>query len=201
MPMITPSRLLFPVLVGLVTAATIVSATWFISVSEQRRQAQTERLDTLRQMSAVWAPSGADLTSRAALAKSMTSYVATHGEIDHETFRSLVEGLVAGDNMIRNVSLLKITGIVDVCPRKGNEKAIGTVWPRFRGNSKRCGELSKQEELPLPAHSNCFKVVWVLYSDSHILAPEGQAFRERRLLGTDKRRDHAGCALKKGRNL
>ncbi len=133
MSLITWSRPLLPILAGLVAAAAIVSATWFISVSEYERQAQAERLDTLRQMSAVLAQLEASLTSRAALAKSIASYVATHGEIDHETFRSFVEGSVAGDPIIRNISLLKGTVIVDVYPRKGNEKAIGTDLAKVPG--------------------------------------------------------------------
>ena len=123
--MITRSRLLFPVLAGLLSTATIVAAVWFAIVSEDKRQALAERLDTLRQISTVRARLEGDLNSRLSLAKSIVSYIAIHGDIQHEIFQSLAEELVARDNMIRNVSLLKGTVIVDVCPLEGHEKAIG----------------------------------------------------------------------------
>ena len=116
---------LLPVLAALVTALIIFSATWFIGVSEQQRQAQGERLDTLHQMSTVRARLEGTLNSRLSLSKSIVSYISIHGDIDHETFQSFAEELVARDNMIRNVSLLKNTVIVYVCPVEGQEKAIG----------------------------------------------------------------------------
>jgi sensor domain CHASE-containing protein len=127
---------LLSVLAGLVTAATIVSATSFISVSEDRRQAQTERSDTLHQMSTVRAQPEGALTSRLLLVKSIVSNVAIHGDIDHETFQSFAEGLVARDRMIRNVSLLKGAVIVDVYPIKGQEKAIGVDLAKIPGQLK-----------------------------------------------------------------
>ncbi|MDR3613046.1 MAG: CHASE domain-containing protein, partial [Candidatus Obscuribacterales bacterium] len=48
-----------------------------------------------------------------------------NGDIDHETFQSLAEELVAEDRMIQNVSLLRGTSTVDVYPIKGNEDTIG----------------------------------------------------------------------------
>lgn len=123
--MITPSRLLFPVLVGLLSAATIVTAVWFAIVSEDKRQALAERLDTLRQMTAALVKLEGALTSRLYLMQSVVSYVSLRNEIDHETFQYFAEGLIANDRMVQNVSLLKGTVIVDAYPMKGDEKVIG----------------------------------------------------------------------------
>ncbi len=126
MPPTSRSHHLFPVLTGFVAAATILGATWFISVSEYRRQTLRERLDTFHQMRIVQAHLEAALASTVLLVKPIVSYISISGDIDHETFQSFGEELVAEDRMIRNVSLLKGTSTVDVYPIKGNEKAIGT---------------------------------------------------------------------------
>ena len=125
MPMITSIRSLLPILAGLVSAATIVTAVWFAIVSEDKRQALAERLDTLRQMTAALVKLEGALTSRLSLMQSLVSYVSLRNEIDHETFQSFLEGLIADNSMIQNVSLLKGTVIVDAYPIKGNEKVIG----------------------------------------------------------------------------
>jgi PAS domain S-box-containing protein len=123
--MITPSRLLFPVLAGLLSAATIVAAVWFAIVSEDKRQVLAERLDTLRQMTAALVKLEGALTSRLYLMQPVVSYVSLRNEIDHETFQYFAEGLIANDRMVQNVSLLKGTVIVDAYPKKGHEKVIG----------------------------------------------------------------------------
>ena len=73
--------------------------------------------------------------------KSIVSYISIHCDIDHETFQSFAEGLVAGDHMIRNVTLLKDTVIVDVYPVKGEKKVLGLRYlPKVSGqheNSKK----------------------------------------------------------------
>ena len=136
------SHRLLPVLAGLVTVLIIGTATWFLSVSEQRRQSQGERLDTLHQMSTVRARLEGTLNSRLSLPKSIVSYIAIHGDIRHETFQSFAEELVARDYMIRNVSLLKNTVIVDVCPMEGNEKAIGVDLGTIPAQGRRCRKPS-----------------------------------------------------------
>ncbi len=123
--MITRSRLLFPVLAGLLSAATIGTAVWFAIVSEDKRQALTERLDTLRQMTAALVKLEGALTSRLYLMQPVVSYVSLRNEIDHETFQYFAEGLIANDRMVQNVSLLKGAVIVDTYPIKGAEKVIG----------------------------------------------------------------------------
>ena len=126
-------RRFFPVLAGFMTASTIVAATWLFSVSEHRRQAQEERLQALQQMSTVRARLEGTLNSRLLLVKSIVSYISIHCDIDHETFQSFAEGLVAGDHMIRNVTLLKDTVIVDVYPVKGEKKVIGLDLAKVSG--------------------------------------------------------------------
>jgi two-component system, cell cycle sensor histidine kinase and response regulator CckA len=118
-------RRLFPLLAGMLTAFTILTVTWFIGVSENREQAQDEHLQTLHKMSTVRARLEGTLTAKILLLKSIVSYISIKGDIDRETFQSFAAGLVAGDNVIRNVTLLKGTVIVDVYPLKGQERALG----------------------------------------------------------------------------
>ncbi len=116
---------LFPILVGFVVAATILCATWFISVSEHRRQTLGERLNTVQQMHTVQARLEAALASLPLLVKPIISYISINGDIDHETFQSLAKELVAEDHMLRTISLIKGASIVDVYPIHGNEKVAG----------------------------------------------------------------------------
>lgn len=116
---------LLPALAGLLTAAAIFSAVFFMVVSEQRRFEQEERFKALQHMSIVRARLEGELSSRLQLARSVVTYIAVNGDISHETFQSVAAGLVGRDPMIRNLTLLKGTTIVDVYPLEGNEKAIG----------------------------------------------------------------------------
>ncbi len=136
MPRPFRSHSLFPVLAGFLTAATILSATWLVSVAEFRRQTQRERLDTLHQMRTVQAHLEAALASTLLLVKPIISYMSINGDIDHGTFQSLAEELAAEDRMIQNVSLLRGTSTVDVYPTKGNEKAIGVDLAKVPGQSE-----------------------------------------------------------------
>jgi PAS domain S-box-containing protein len=115
----------FPLLAGIMAALTVLTGAWIITVSEQQRQAQSERLHVLHKMGTVRARLEGALTAKVLLLKSIVSYVSINGNIDHETFQSFAEGLVAGDHIIRNVTLLKDTKIVEVFPTKGQEKALG----------------------------------------------------------------------------
>ncbi len=118
-------RRFVPLLAGMLTASTILAVTWFMGVSEHRERAQEERLAALHKMSTVRAHLEGTLTAKILLLKSIVSYISIKGEIDSETFQSFAAGLVAGDRIIRNVTLLKGTVIVDVYPLKGHERALG----------------------------------------------------------------------------
>ena len=104
------------VMAALLSAAITLSATWFVGVLEFEHLGQKERSDAVQRMCAVRILLEKALWSATLSVQPIVSYIAAHGDIDHDTFQNLVRELMAVNNLIARVLLIKGTSVVDTYP-------------------------------------------------------------------------------------
>jgi sensor domain CHASE-containing protein len=115
----------FPAVAGLLIALLITAGSLGFGWIEHQRALEEERSVALGHLSLARARLEGALNDRLLLGRGLVSYVSLHPDITHEEFQSYAASLVGRDPMVRNISLIKNTSIVDAYPFKGNEKAIG----------------------------------------------------------------------------
>lgn len=118
-------RPMVAVLSGILTAMIFIAGSLLISMFEHRRILNYERLNSTRHISIIRGRLEGALNSRILLVKGIVTYVSLHPNISSREFQSYSKELIGDDSLIRNISLIKNTTIIDVYPLSGNEKAIG----------------------------------------------------------------------------
>lgn len=114
-----------PYLAAALTVAAIAAATYLLDRSEQARLRQKERAAVLQQLSTVRARLEGGITSRLLLGRGLVSYVSSHPAIDDKQFRELSRVLIARQDGIRSIQLVRGTTIRHIYPLEGNESALG----------------------------------------------------------------------------
>jgi diguanylate cyclase (GGDEF)-like protein len=98
----------------------------FISTEIENKKS-IERIKTISELNLVQSRIEHELNARLYLNKGFEAYVKLHNEVENEHFTEYAKILIDGDSLVKNVSLIKDTTIVDVYPHKGNEQAIGSI--------------------------------------------------------------------------
>jgi len=114
-----------PYLAAALTVALVTAATYLLDRTEQARLSQKERAAVLQQLSTVRARLEGGVTSRLLLGRGLVSYVSSHPDIDDKQFRELARVLIARQDGIRAIQLVRGTTIRHIYPLEGNESALG----------------------------------------------------------------------------
>ncbi|HWQ09769.1 MAG TPA: CHASE domain-containing protein [Holophaga sp.] len=114
-----------PLAAGVVVAAASLAATLTLAYLTHDRAEQAERLMTMVNMGVVRSHLEGALNARLLLGRGMVSYLEVNQGLTSQEFQAYAERLVGHDPVIRNLSMIKGSVIVDAYPRKGNEKALG----------------------------------------------------------------------------
>ena len=114
-----------PTAAGAGVAAVVVAASLSLAFLEHARSLQEERLLTTVSMGVARTHLEGALNARILLGRGLVSYLAVHPRLTSQEFQRYARELVGQDPVIRNLSLIKGSVIVDAYPLKGNERAIG----------------------------------------------------------------------------
>lgn len=126
--------------------ALTITATTFIVRSEEARQRQELRLQTVLQVSSIRAKAEGTINSTLFLTRGVVAYIASHPEINQEQFHQLAKDLLLHDAHIRNMALARNNVITHMYPIKGNEAAVGLSYmdhPQQKGAVLRAIETRK----------------------------------------------------------
>lgn len=114
-----------PYLAAALTIALVAAATFLLDRTEHARLRQKARAAVLQQLSTVRARLEGGVTSRLLLGRGLVSYVSSHPDIDDKQFRELARVLIARQDGIRAIQLVRGTTIRHIYPFEGNESALG----------------------------------------------------------------------------
>ena len=114
-----------PLAAGVVVAAASLAATLTLAYLTRDRAKQSERLLTMVNMGVVRSHLEGALNARLLLGRGLVSYLEVNPDLTSPEFHAYAERLAGRDPVIRNISLIKGSVIVDAYPLKGNERAIG----------------------------------------------------------------------------
>ena len=111
---------------ALAALALVLSGTWLIDRSEQKRFEQENRAEVLKEMSTVQAKLEGGLNSQLFLAEGLVAQISTNPNINKEQLDSQLKVIFADQKGIRNITLTKGTVIAYMYPPKfDNKTAIG----------------------------------------------------------------------------
>lgn len=113
------------VLPGLfVTGILLVLSLMLINSSVQESKAH-EQINIINELNILKSQLQNELNSRFYLNKGLEAYIRNAKNIDHISFQNFANSLISDDPVIKNITLLKGTRVIDVYPIEGNESVIG----------------------------------------------------------------------------
>ncbi|MGL5058395.1 MAG: PAS domain S-box protein [Microcoleus sp.] len=114
-----------PYLAAISAAAAILTGVWVLDRSEQQRFWESNRANTLSQVSTVRSKLEGSLNSRLFLMRGLVAYISNNPNITEGEFAATAKIMLAKQNGIRSIALVKGTTVAYIYPREGNERALG----------------------------------------------------------------------------
>ncbi len=109
-----------------------IALSWLLSAFEVKRFREYLNSQSIEQLSLVRANLEAELNANFYLTRGMVAYVASHPDIDKETFQHIATILLRHKNLIKNIAMAPGNIVSFVYPEEGNTKVLGFDYRESR---------------------------------------------------------------------
>ncbi len=129
-----------PIVASLFASIIVIFLVLIVEYIEKQRFQESLHVNTISQLSQIRAELEASINANFYLTRGLIAFVATHPDLDKDTFQRISSNLLRHRNFIRNIGLAPDNVLSFIHPIKGNEKALGLD---YKANKKQWPAVKK----------------------------------------------------------